>query len=71
LVQGERYPRDKEGFSVPRFEYKVLILGTAELLEEELNKWGQEGWRLATTYMVPCFVGHNVVATMERQLSEE
>ncbi|MGI6605262.1 MAG: DUF4177 domain-containing protein [Firmicutes bacterium] len=56
---------------MPRFEYKVLILGTAELLEEELNKWGQEGWRLATTYMVPCFVGHNVVATMERQLSEE
>lgn len=50
-----------------RYEYKVLILGSAEELEPHLNSLGEEGWHLAFMYPVEvAFGGHNLVVTLER-----
>ncbi|BCV23533.1 MAG TPA: DUF4177 domain-containing protein [Firmicutes bacterium] len=50
-----------------QYEYKVLILGSAEELEPNLNALAGEGWRLAFMYPVEvAFGGHNLVVTLER-----
>lgn len=47
------------------YEYKVLILKVKEL-EETLNRYAKEGWRLAA--MVPNqALGYGVVVTMEKK----
>lgn len=51
------------------YEYKVLTLGVKEC-EKTFNQLAKDGWRLVA--MVPNqAMGFGVVATLEKQVSEE
>lgn len=54
------------------FEYKVFTVGAGEELEETLNAYAQEGWRLAFMYVVEGIGGFKTLfVTMERPVRSE
>ncbi len=52
------------------YEYKVLKLSAAEVLEDALNEYAREGWRCKFQYVVEGFGGFTtLVVTLERKVS--
>lgn len=52
------------------YEYKVLKLSAAEVLEDVLNEYAREGWRCKFQYVVEGFGGFTtLVVTLERKVS--
>ena len=47
-------------------EYIVISAGNGVELEDELNEWGKNGWRLVSLIDV----GDNFIAVMEREANE-
>ena len=53
------------------YEYKVLKLSAAEVLEDALNEYAREGWRCKFQYVVEGFGGFTtLVVTLERKVSD-
>jgi len=51
------------------YEYKVLKLSSAEVLEDVLNEYAHEGWRCKFQYVVEGFGGFTtLVLTLERKV---